>query len=347
MAYELQDRAFRLLIDDRNVSYILITLAWYADHDKNQCYPSIDTLARRCHIKRDSVIAAIKVLERYGVLSRKRRYNTSSIYKFSEKFKEVVQKDEDMSIEDFILAEEVKVPRGGLSHIPAEEVKVPRGGLSFTKSKSLEGDSNKVVKYINKEDKKNNLISFSGEDEEVNGKAQSVLDHYNDKFNCRYRERKYFATLLKETKSRKAYTPDEIMLVIDWVAETWSFQPEPVKITRVSRFDGYLSQAEEWKANRIDYEMIVSEYNYVLGEMLGPEELTPAKKSKINKIIAHINKSHDPDTWNRYFCAAGGMISENPFYMGENNSGWVASFDWLMKPETLEKVRTYARQHAS
>ena len=354
MAYELQDRAFRLLIDDRNVSYILITLAWYADHDKNQCYPSIDTLARRCHIKRDSVIAAIKVLERYGVLSRKRRRNTSSIYKFSEKFKEVVQKDEDMSIEDFILAEEVKVPRGGLSLTESKSlegdfvkgVKVPRGGLSLTLSKSLGGDSNKVVN--NKEYKNNNNpIPFFGEDEEVNGKAQSVLDHYNDKFNCRYRERKFFATLLKETKSRKAYTPDEIMLVIDWVAETWSFQPEPVKITRVSRFDGYLSQAEEWKANRIDYEMIVSEYNYVLGEMLGPEELTPAKKSKINKIIAHINKSHDPDTWNRYFCAAGGMISENPFYMGENNSGWVASFDWLMKPETLEKVRTYARQHAS
>ncbi|EFJ0451352.1 hypothetical protein ACND7T_000643 [Escherichia coli] len=54
--------------------------------------------------------------------------------------------------------EEAKVPRGGLLHIPAEEVKVPREGLSFAKSKSLEGDSNKVVKDLNKEDIKNNLI---------------------------------------------------------------------------------------------------------------------------------------------------------------------------------------------
>ena len=64
-------------------------------------------------------------------------------------------------------------------------VKVPRGGLSLTLSKSLGGDSNKVVN--NKEYKNNNNpIPFFGEDEEVNGKAQSVLDHYNDKFNCRY-----------------------------------------------------------------------------------------------------------------------------------------------------------------
>ncbi|EFL9654211.1 hypothetical protein HZ31_001043 [Escherichia coli] len=343
MAYKLADRAFRLITDSKEVSFVMVTLAWYADHKKHQCYPGIDTLSRRCHMNRHTVINCLQLLEKWGVLDRQRRYRNSNIYTFSSKFVSVIDSKKDISIEDFVLYEgKVKVPQTELS-LPKEKASE---SAPEAKSKCLKQHTNKEDIY-NKEDIKENPIIPYDENEEANDKAQSVLDHYNDKFNCRYRDKKYFVALLKETKSRKAYTPDEIMLVIDWVAETWSFQPEPVKITRVSRFDGYLSQAEEWKANRIDYEMIVSEYNYVLGEMLGPEELTPAKKSKINKIIAHINKSHDPDTWNRYFCAAGGMISENPFYMGENNSGWVASFDWLMKPETLEKVRTYARQHAS
>ncbi|ELX6533293.1 helix-turn-helix domain-containing protein [Escherichia coli] len=348
MSYSLTDKAFRLITGSKEVSFVMVTLAWYADHDKNQCFPGVDTLSKRCCMKRHTVISCIQSLERWGVLNKQRRYCSSNIYTFSDKFVSVVDPKKDIFIEDFILQDGVvKVSQTALQ-LPKEELSqsVPNG-TSISELKCPKRHTNKVVKDLNKEDIKENPIIPCDEDEEANYKAQAVLNHYNDKFNCRYRDKKYFATLLKETKSRKAYTPDEIMLVIDWIAETWSFQPEPVKITRISRFDGYLSQAEEWKANRIDYEMIVSEYNYVLGEMLGQEELTPAKKSKINKIIAHINKSHDPDTWNRYFCAAGGMISENPFYMGENNSGWVASFDWLMKPETLEKVRTYARQHAS
>ncbi|WP_215268874.1 helix-turn-helix domain-containing protein [Escherichia coli] len=348
MSYSLTDKAFRLITGSKEVSFVMITLAWYADHDKNQCFPSIDTLTKRCCMKRNTVVSSVLLLEKWGVINKQRRYRTSNIYTFSDKFVSVVSPTKDIFIEDFILQDGVVKVSPTALQLPKEELaqSIPNG-TSISDSKYPKRYTNKVVKDLNKEDIKENPIIPCDEDEEANYKAQAVLNHYNDKFNCRYRDKKYFATLLKETKSRKAYTPDEIMLVIDWVAETWSFQPEPVKITRVSRFDGYLSQAEEWKANRIDYEMIVSEYNYVLGEMLGPEELTPAKKSKINKIIAHINKNHDPDTWNRYFCAAGGMISENPFYMGENNSGWVASFDWLMKPETLEKVRTYARQHAN
>ena len=345
MAYELQDRAFRLLIDDRNVSYVLITLAWYADHDKNQCYPSIDTLARRCHIKRDSVIAAIKVLERYGVLSRKRRYNTSNIYKFSEKFKEVVQKNEDMSIEDFILAEEVKVPRGGLLPIPAEEVKVPRGGLSFAKSKSLEGDSNKVDINNNKVIKDiPPIIPLQGESVVDNGlsqnqiKAMDMLSYFRDRLGGKSRDSRPFVTLLAN-----GFTPDDIKLVIDYVASVWRKEPgelTPLNICRKTLFAEKLDKANQWKQKCavIDAAEVVEAYNNTFGDSLPYAELDRDLERKIHRL-ADCMKEKSITAFINYFEYFNKHAPD--FYFGNNNTGWRADIDFLLKPETLRKTRSF------
>ncbi|WP_276385681.1 helix-turn-helix domain-containing protein [Escherichia coli] len=347
MAYELQDRAFRLLIDDRNVSYVLITLAWYADHDKNQCYPSIDTLARRCHIKRDSVIAAIKVLERYGVLSRKRRYNTSNIYKFSEKFKEVVQKNEDMSIEDFILAEEVKVPGGGLLPIPAEEVKVPGGGLSFAKSKSLEGDSNKVDINNNKVKKEKDIppiIPLQGESVVDNGlsqnqiKAMDMLSYFRDRLGGKSRDSRPFVTLLAN-----GFTPDDIKLVIDWVASVWRKEPgelSPLNICRKTLFAEKLDKANQWKQKGavIDAAEVVEAYNNTFGDSLPYAELDRDLERKIHRL-ADCMKEKNITAFINYFEHFNKHAPD--FYFGNNNTGWRADIDFLLKPETLRKTRNF------
>ena len=346
MAYELQDRAFRLLIDDRNVSYVLITLAWYADHDKNQCYPSIDTLAKRCHIKRDSVITAIKSLEKYGVLSKKRRYNTSSIYEFSEKFKTVVQKSEDMTVEDFILAEEVKVPRGGLSLIPAEEVKVPRGGLSLVESKSLEGDSNKVDNIFNKEDIKQStsysakIASDNELSSDVHDAALRVLSYYNNMFNRRSKETKYFVKILTPTKTREAYTEQDLMTVIDWIANEWSFIPEPIKFTRVNRFDEYLAKAEQWRklSATVNAADVVEAFNSTFDGLLPLAEIDKDLERKIHRLSEHM-KNRNIDSFVNYFDYF--RKHAPPFYFGENSSGWIADIDFLLKPETLRKTRNF------
>ncbi|WP_236310489.1 helix-turn-helix domain-containing protein [Escherichia coli] len=331
MAYELQDRAFRLLIDDRNVSYVLVTLAWYADHDKNQCYPSIDTLAKRCHMKRHSVIAAIKTLEDYGILSKQRRYNTSSIYEFSEKFKTVVQKNEDISIEDFILAEEVKVSGGAL---PPTELKCP------------EGHSNKVDNNINKVDIKqstsysDNFGSISEENQAADLAAGRVLDHYNNKFNSRHKEKKHFVKLLKETKTRGAYTEEDLIMVIDWIAETWSFKPEPIKIARVNRFDEYLAKAEQWRnlSNAVNAADVVEAFNSTFDGLLPFAEMDRDLERKIHRLSEHM-KNRNTDSFVNYFDYF--RKHAPPFYFGENSSGWIADIDFLLKPETLRKTRNF------
>lgn len=347
MAYELQDRAFRLLIDDRNVSYVLITLAWYADHDKNQCYPSIDTLAKRCHIKRDSVIAAIKLLESYGVLSKQRRYSTSNIYGFSEKFKTVVQKNQDISIEDFILAAEVKVPRGGLQLSGSAEVKVPREGLQLSELKSLGGDSNKVVLTNDKKDIKQDtsyLAKVEGKTEwlsrEIAEAAKRVLEHYNKTFNCKAKETRYFLNLLKPTSTREAYTEQNLITVIDWIASEWNFTPRPIQFTRVSRFDEYLTKAMQWlnTSASVNVADVVEAYNNTFGDSLPYAELDRDLERKIHRL-ADCMKEKNITAFINYFEYFNKHAPD--FYFGNNNTGWRADIDFLLKPETLRKTRNF------
>lgn len=332
MAYELQDRAFRLLIDDRNVSYVLITLAWYADHDKNQCYPSIDTLAKRCCMNRHSVLNSIKTLERYGVIHKKRRYCTSNIYEFSKKFKMVVQKNEDISIEDFILA---------------GEVKVPREALQLSKLKCLEEHSNKVDITNNKEDIKQDtsyLAKVEGKTEslsrEIVEAAERVLEHYNKTFNCKAKETRYFLRLLEPTNTRGAYTEQDLITVIDWIASEWNFTPRPIQFTRISRFDEYLTKATQWlnASASVNAAEVVEAYNNTFGDSLPYAELDRDLERKIHRL-ADCMKEKSVTAFINYFEYFNKHAPD--FYFGNNNTGWRADIDFLLKPETLRKTRNF------
>ena len=347
MAYELQDRAFRLLIDDRNVSYVLITLAWYADHDKNQCYPSIDTLAKRCCMNRHYVLNSIKTLERYGVIHKKRRYCTSNIYEFSKKFKMVVQKNEDISIEDFILAGEVKVPREALQLTTTGEVKVPREALQLSKLKCLEEHSNKVDITNNKEDIKQDtsyLAKVEGKTEslsrEIVEAAERVLEHYNKTFNCKAKETRYFLRLLEPTSTRGAYTEQDLITVIDWIASEWNFTPRPIQFTRISRFDEYLTKATQWlnASASVNAAEVVEAYNNTFGDSLPYAELDRDLERKIHRL-ADCMKEKSVTAFINYFEYFNKHAPD--FYFGNNNTGWRADIDFLLKPETLRKTRNF------
>lgn len=122
MSYSLTDKAFRLITGSKEVSFVMVTLAWYADHDKNQCFPGIDTLAKRCCMKRNTVVSSVHLLEKWGVINKQRRYRTSNIYTFSDKFVSVVDPKKDIFIEDFILQDsKVKVSLTAL-RLPSQSI---------------------------------------------------------------------------------------------------------------------------------------------------------------------------------------------------------------------------------
>lgn len=87
----------------------------------------------------------------------------------------------------------------------------------------------------------------------------------------------------------------------------------------------------------IDYQAVADAYNEILGARL-PQvtSLNDKRKRQIKALQPQLN---DPTLagWRTYFEAFN--EEAKPFYFGDNNRGWQASFDYLLRSDTLIKVR--------
>lgn len=181
-------------------------------------------------------------------------------------------------------------------------------------------------------------------DFQISEAAYRCLAFYNDKAGCKCRDAKPFIELLTETKTRKAYTEDEITLVIEWALTQWPRRggtPKPVNICRVTRFDGYLADAEKWRELSVALNAtdVVEAYNSEFDGILPTAELDRDIERKILTLSSYM-RDKSINGFIAYFqkfkgCAPG-------FYFGENDSGWLADIDFLLKPETLRKTRNFS-----
>jgi hypothetical protein len=200
--------------------------------------------------------------------------------------------------------------------------------------------------YItSKENIKNNTLrvlekdeSISEEDQAADLAASRVLDHYNNRFNSKHKEKKYFVNLLKKTKTRSAYTEEDLIMVIDWIAETWSFKPEPIKIARVSRFDEYRTKAEQWRklSATVNAADVVEAFNSTFDGLLPPVELDRDLERKIYAFTDYL-KDKSINGFVAYFETFKNTASD--FYFG---NGFTATLDFLLKPKTLRDTRAGA-----
>ncbi|HCD7327997.1 TPA: replication protein RepO [Klebsiella pneumoniae] len=171
--------------------------------------------------------------------------------------------------------------------------------------------------------------------------AQKALEFYNEQTGTRCRDLKPFVMMLTPTTTREGYTLDELQLVIRWVLATWRRRgdslPKPANICRVNRFDGYLADAEAWAVTEtdIDPEAVMNGYNEIFADVLPAAELDNDRRRMITRLAAHM-KNKTTGAFLGYFEKFRADASD--FYFGENG-GWRASFDYLMKPETLRKTR--------
>lgn len=63
-----------------NVKLVLIALADYADKD-GWCYPGVKKLSEKCGISPTTTKKCTSILKELGYVIKKRRFNTSNIYK--------------------------------------------------------------------------------------------------------------------------------------------------------------------------------------------------------------------------------------------------------------------------
>ncbi|EOE5322969.1 replication protein [Salmonella enterica subsp. enterica serovar Montevideo] len=94
---------------------------------------------------------------------------------------------------------------------------------------------------------------------------------------------------------------------------------------------------ERRKAERIDYESFLNAYNTEVGDRLPHAvSVNEKRKRRLKKIIPQL-KTPNVDDFRAYVRAF--VHQARPFYFGDNDTGWTADFDYLLREDSLTGVR--------
>ena len=329
MSMRLMVEVFHTEVGNPMHKLVLLKLADNAN-DNGECYPSYHHIAKECEISKRTAMRAVDSLCEKGLLIKQPRYLIGG-------------KEQTSNFYVIVLPS----LHGSVTMTPGVVTQSHQG--SDTESPGVVSQSHPNQSYItSKENIKNNTLrvlekdrSISEEDREVNLAALRCLAFYNDKAGCKCRDAKPFVELLTETKTRKAYTEDEITLVIEWALTQWRSRggtPKPINICRVTKFDGYLADAEKWHklsatANAAD---VVEAFNSTFDGLLPPAELDRDLERKIYAFTDYL-KDKSINGFVAYFEAFKNTASD--FYFG---NGFTATLDFLLKPKTLRDTRAGA-----
>ncbi|EHU6242406.1 replication protein [Salmonella enterica] len=94
---------------------------------------------------------------------------------------------------------------------------------------------------------------------------------------------------------------------------------------------------ERRKAERIDYESFLNAYNTEVGDRLPHAVAVNEKRKRRLKKIIHQLKTPNVDGFRAYVRAF--VHQAKPFYFGDNDTGWTADFDYLLREDSLTGVR--------
>lgn len=329
MSMRLMVEVFHTEVGDPMHKLVLLKLADNAN-DNGECYPSYHHIAKECEISKRTAMRAVDSLCEKGLLIKQPRYLIGG-------------KEQTSNFYVIVLPS----LHGSVTVTPGVVTQSHQG--SDTESPGVVSQSHPNQSYItSKENIKNNTLrvlekerSISEEDREVNLAALRCLAFYNDKAGCKCRDAKPFVELLTETKTRKAYAEDEITLVIEWALTQWRSRggtPKPVNICRVTKFDGYLADAEQWRklSATVSAADVVNEFNITFDGLLPPAELDRDLERKIYAFTDYL-KDKSINGFIAYFEAFKNKASD--FYFGD---GFTATLDFLLKPKTLRDTRAGA-----
>ncbi|HFD4434494.1 TPA: helix-turn-helix domain-containing protein [Klebsiella pneumoniae] len=323
MSMTLMAKAMAIKTGNPIRKLVLIKLADNAN-DSGECWPSYKHIADHCECSKSAVRDHIDALISMGLLVKENRPgvkngkgNASNLY--------------CMNLDN-------PMPPKSIAPMPSESIGVPPESIAPMPCGGTR-TSHSFEPVIEPKDPPN---PQTGEGEEhIFSDAQKVLEFYNQQTGTRCRDLKPFVMMLTPTTTREGYTLDELQLVIRWVLATWRRRgdslPKPANICRINRFDGYLADAEAWAVleAQIDPEAVMNGYNEIFADVLPAAELDADRRRMITRLAAHM-KNKTTGAFLGYFEKFRADAPD--FYFG-TDGGWRASFDYLMKPETLRNTR--------
>lgn len=94
---------------------------------------------------------------------------------------------------------------------------------------------------------------------------------------------------------------------------------------------------ERRKPVRINFDEYLEAYNEIVGDKLPHAvEANPERQRKLKKLIDSL-ATKNIDGFRAYVQAF--MRCARPFHFGDNDRGWVANFDYLLRPKVLTDIR--------
>lgn len=109
------------------------------------------------------------------------------------------------------------------------------------------------------------------------------------------------------------------------------------KNTQSSCDDREPVKPEKRKTVRINYNEYLEAYNEIVGDRLPHAvEANAERQRKLKKLIDSL-ATKNIDGYRAYVKAF--MSAARPFHFGDNDRGWVATFDYLLQPKVLTAIR--------
>lgn len=226
---------------------------------------------------------------------------------------------------------------------------------SFTKTvKEVLPKRSTTKDNITKDNKDN--IPLTPEGENI---ALEILDYYNQLTNSKFQSTAPILKALNTVKSKgECYTPDEIKLVMKWAVKTWTKGKDlkPQNLCRMTRFDGYLSDALKWKnregINPVDcpHEELIKIWNrYIPERAIELHEWTP-RRPAYKDLEAVWNGKTNKGQWReiQHMNTCFRLISQSSHFTNLGEKGYL-TLDWILTParwsQTYEQAkREYAER---
>lgn len=130
-------------------------------------------------------------------------------------------------------------------------------------------------------------------------------------------------------------TKQDLLTTKDNIQKTINNTPQPPEGECVGQEEKPVS-----KKTPIDYQSVLSAYNATLGDRLPQAEALNNKRRRAIKRLLTELKEPTVEAVENYFAAFAERAPK--FYFGENDRGWRASFDYLLRSDVLLKTREKA-----
>lgn len=246
----------------------------------------------------------------------------------------------------FLIADGVRI---GVNKVVSEWISQDSLTLAKTANKTLSKSANgykptqlNTKDNIQKTERQDPPISPKGE----NSLAQEVMDYFNELTGSRCSKLSPFEKVLSTVKSKgECYSADDLKLVIRWAHVNWKHSIKPENVSRMTRFDGYLSDALVWADGQgsnpaaCPHAEIIALWNEKFpAKAVSPHEWNRRRPAH-RDLEAVWNGKTSQGNWRelRHMGMAFDLIGKSSLFTTKGDQPWL-TLDWILNPKNWGSV---------